>query len=269
MLLTVLGARGFIGSHLVQKLNQLQVDTLAPERGEELRGRQLGHIIYCIGLSSDFRQRPLDTVEAHVCKLLDVLRHCDFESLLYVSSTRIYSSTGPAHEDDTVRLQPANPDHLYDASKVLGESLALASGKMVRIARLSNVYGPDFHSGNFLATILRDAIKNRKIVLRTALDSEKDYIHVGDATDLVIEIATKGRAVIYNCASGTNTSNEVLCSRIRELTGCEIEVEPNAPRVVFPPVNIDRVKEEFDFQPARLVDRLEQLVQTYRAQLGG
>jgi len=88
--ITVLGSSGFIGSHLVNKLRELNVSYYCPSREEDLTKKNLGDVIYCIGLTADFRSRPFDTVTAHVCKLLTILQECRFDSLLYLSSTRLY-----------------------------------------------------------------------------------------------------------------------------------------------------------------------------------
>ncbi|MBA2429479.1 MAG: hypothetical protein H0V55_07135 [Thermoleophilaceae bacterium] len=40
--ITVLGADGFIGSHLVRRIEALGLDHRAPRRDEDLRGRDLG-----------------------------------------------------------------------------------------------------------------------------------------------------------------------------------------------------------------------------------
>jgi len=64
---------------------------ICPTRDESLDGRDLGHIIYCIGITADFRRRPHDTITAHVTKLQEVLTRTSFESLVYLSSTRVYS----------------------------------------------------------------------------------------------------------------------------------------------------------------------------------
>jgi nucleoside-diphosphate-sugar epimerase len=261
---TVLGARGFIGSHLVRRLREFAIETFAPARGENLIGRNLGEVIYCIGLTSDFRQKPFETVDAHVCQLLQVLRDCDFDSLLYLSSTRVYKGSTIASEDDVLSLQPSDGSDLYNGSKIMGESLALNSGRKVRVARLSNVYGRDLHSNNFLSSLIRDAITRKKIVLDTALDSEKDYVSINEVVDLLLKVARNGQHVIYNVASGTNTSHGDICNRLREITECEIEVVPDASTVKFPFININRIKQEFAFQPANLLDRLEELVSSYR-----
>jgi nucleoside-diphosphate-sugar epimerase len=157
--------------------------------------KDLGHIIYCIGVTADFRTRPFDTVDAHVCKLLDILKNHDFESLTYLSSTRIYqSSSEPCCEENTIQVNPLDFNDLYNISKIMGEAVCFASGTKVRVVRLSNVYGGDYNSDNFLSSITRDAILKRKIILNTSLESEKDYISIHDVTDLLLKIAQNGRS---------------------------------------------------------------------------
>ena len=263
--ITVLGASGFVGSHLATKLKATGVDCYFPGRGEELSGRRLGHLIYAIGLTADFRTRPFETVEAHVCKLLNVLQACEFDSLLYLSSTRLYQGQpGTAHEEDAITVTSLNSDHLYNVSKLMGESLALGSGRPARVVRLSNVYGGDFNSDNFLSAVIRDAVTHQKVVLRTTLDSAKDYVSIDDVVEGLIRIATEGRERIYNLASGVNVSNRDIMQRISELTGCSVDVEPDARKIVFSPVSIERMRGEFNFAPVCVLDELERLVNLYR-----
>jgi len=134
-MLTVLGASGFIGSHLVNSLRAEGIEHDAPARGDDLTGRHLGHVVFCIGVTADFRSRPFDTVEAHVCRLLDVVKNCSFESLTYLSSTRVYrSGDGPAREGDHLVMDPQRIDDLYGLSKATGEALVAARGRADRTA---------------------------------------------------------------------------------------------------------------------------------------
>lgn len=266
-MITVLGSAGFIGSHLVRKLQEQEIDYYSPGRAENLKNKKLGHIIYCIGLTADFRSKPLETVEAHVCKLLSVLRQCEFESLTYLSSTRLYKSgDGLAKEDNPLLIEPVNTDDLYNISKALGESLLLSAEPKARVARLSNVYGADWSSENFLSTLIRDALTKGRVRLQTALDSEKDYISVKETAELLIKIATVGRERIYNVAAGRNVSNLALTKRLSDLTGCAVEVAPDAPQLTFPQISTERIRREFQFEPADLLDEMETLVQSYKAQ---
>ena len=263
--ITVLGASGFIGSVLVKRLQELDREFLAPGRDEKLAGRKLGDIIYCIGLTADFRERPFETVDAHICHLLPILRDCDFDSLLYLSSARIYQGHGTlAREEDSLQVAPSNQDYLYNISKVMGESLSLAAGKRTRVVRLSNVYGEDYTSGNFLSTIIRDAISTPMVTVHNAPDAEKDYVSIHDVVDGLIRIAGEGRQSIYNLASGINVSNLRLTQKISELTGCEITFDPPAAGISFPSINIDRMRSEFGFRPRNLLDDLGNLIESYR-----
>jgi len=266
--ITVLGASGFIGSALVKRLQATQKVHFAAGRDETLIGRQLGNIIYCIGLTADFRFHPFETAEAHVCQLALVLRDCEFDSLLYLSSARVYQNQNtPAKEEDSLRVSPLNHDDLYNVSKIMGESLALASGKKVRVVRLSNVYGGDFASQNFLSSVITAAILKAQVTIHNSPDAEKDYVNVQDVVDGLIQIASEGKERLYNLASGMNVSNQTLLRKISDLTGCAIGFDPAATKRSFPPIKIDRMCSEFGFRPRYVLDDLEELIASYRRRL--
>jgi nucleoside-diphosphate-sugar epimerase len=269
MMFTVLGASGFIGSHLVAHLSAAGAECFAPERDDPgVFQRELGHVVYCIGLTADFRTRPLETVEAHVCRLREVLERARFESLLYLSSTRIYRGAADTREDTPLWVDPDDPDHLYNLSKVTGECLCLSAGHPgTRVARLSNVYGPDGAAENFLPAVLRDALTDGRVVVHSAPGSAKDYIGVHDVVPALIRIAGGGRHRIYNVASGRNVTNEELLGRVRALTGCRVTFAEDAPEVVFPAISVERMRREFGFTTDHVMDRLESLVRAQRERL--
>ncbi|HEX6046286.1 MAG TPA: NAD(P)-dependent oxidoreductase [Pyrinomonadaceae bacterium] len=259
-MITVLGASGFIGSRLVERLAALGREHLAVRRDDAIPSGPLGTVVYCIGLTADYRSRTFDTIEAHVCKLLEVVRESDFESLLYLSSTRLYGGSESTSEETLIRVSPLD---VYNASKIAGESLVLNCGRPARVVRISNVYGNDFDSHNFLSTIINDAITQQKVVLQTSAESAKDYISVDRVVDGLVAIATRGKERIYNLASGVNVSNDELTEALRRLTGCTIEYAPSAPLATFPPINIDRVRAEFDLPTSNVLDDLPQLLDAY------
>lgn len=263
-MITVLGASGFIGSQLVSRLREAGASYWAPARGEALAGRRLGTVLYCVGLTADFRERPLATVEAHVGVLTDVLRQADVQRLVYLSSTRVYRrSGGPCGEDAPLRLDPADRDDLYGLSKALGESVALHHHDGV-VVRLSNVYGAGASPSTFLAALIADALRTGEIVLGQTLDSEKDYVSIRDVVDLVLRIADRGRHRVYNVAGGANVTHGQVAEALRAATGCAVRVHAAAARTVFPPVSVARAAEEFGYRPARLLDDLAGLVAASR-----
>jgi nucleoside-diphosphate-sugar epimerase len=265
-MITVLGAGGLIGSYLCDSLRRQSIELYAPARAEPLTNRSLGHVIYCIGVTADFRSRTFDTVDAHVCQLLRVLRDCDFDSLLYLSSTRVYGTRpGSAHESDVLAVTPRNPDDLYNISKLMGESLSLNSKRTTRVARISNVYGDDFDSQNFLSSVIRDAVTRRHVTVRTSAESAKDYIHIADVVAGLIRLATEGRDEIYNLACGQNVSNRELMDCISQLTGCTLDFEDSAPTIKFPTIDIRRMRHEFGFRPSPFSERIGEVVHRYQS----
>ena len=259
-MITVLGASGFVGSEVVRHLQRIGADYDAPRRDADLTGRDLGHVLYCIGLTADFRERPYDAVDAHVCKLLDVVRNCTFQSLVYLSSTRLYlRNEEVAHEDDDLRVNPLDAEDIYNLSKATGESIALSLGARGRVARLSNVYGAE-QRDTFLSMIVEEATTRGTITLRTALDSERDYVSVADVATLLVKIALHGTERIYNVVGGENLTNAEVTAAIARLTGCTVTVVPEAPAVVFPRLDNTRVRTEFGFTPARLLEDLPSLL---------
>ncbi len=248
---TVLGASGVIGRRLVAHLRAGGVEVWAPARGDaQLLRQPLGHVIYAIGITADFGTRPLETVQAHVCVVTQLLREADFDSLLYLSSTRVYAGAASGDEDAALQVRSQNPSDVYNLSKLMGESVCLASGRRaVRVARLSNVVGgEDAETDNFLPSLWRDA-QAGQIVLRSALSSAKDYIHIDDVVALLPRIARHGQAVMYNVASGQQISHGQWVERLVALTGCSVTVLPGAPEMGFVPVNVARVCAEFGFVP--------------------
>jgi nucleoside-diphosphate-sugar epimerase len=249
---TVLGGRGFVGSRLVDHLRAQGAEVWVPAREDlALWDRDLGHVVYGIGLTGDFRQRPFDTMEAHVGVLSRVLECARFESLTYLSSTRVYMGSARTDENAPLTVQPGDPSYLYNLSKLAGEALCHANGRSgVRVVRLSNVVGPgmDAASGNFVAALLAEAASGH-IMLKSLPESEKDYIDIRDVVVMLQKIALNGSQRVYNLASGVQTQHlqwvRALCAHF----GCRWAACKSAQLQSFASIDTDRIVREFGFVP--------------------
>jgi nucleoside-diphosphate-sugar epimerase len=268
--ITVLGGRGFIGSHLVRNLQAAGYECYVPHKGDDsLWTAVLGHVIYAIGLTADFRSRPLDTVESHVCVLERLLRTANFQSLTYLSSTRVYGSGKDTSEAADLQINPNNPDDLYNLSKLAGESLCLHCGRQgMKVARLSNVVGQRKDANIFLDQLLEEGLETGKVVLRSSLESMKDYVYIDDAVALLADLSLSTRTGIYNVAGGEGIRNREIAETLREEMGFEVSVAPDAVSLEFNPVDISKAKSQFGFSPRRFGDYFPTFLGDYRKRKG-
>jgi nucleoside-diphosphate-sugar epimerase len=253
---TVLGSSGFIGSHLVKHLTAIGHTVFTPTRHHEFdRQKNMGHVIYAIGMTADFRKYTFETVEAHVSHLSKVLQHTQFTSFLYLSSTRIYGQTGDGLEDSAVCVNPNDASDIYNLSKLMGESICLnVNHPHVRIARLSNVIGPHQpKSSNFLDAITSDALLG-KIHLESHLDSSKNYVALGDVLELIPKIALHGCHKIYNIASANNTSHREFVDLLVQKFGCTVSSKPDAKVISMAQPSIQKIYNEFHFRPSGILE---------------
>jgi len=233
-------------------------------RKESLNGQNLGHVVYSLGVS-DFINNPLKAIDAHVCILNNILKNCDFDSLLYISSGRMYYNINSTLEENHFSINPNSKNDLYNISKLQGESLCMSmNNSKIKIIRPSNVVGTSAPSNLFITSIIKEAVETGKIVLHSTLDSEKDYVYIDDLVNLIPKIIFSDKFQIYNVASGYNTSSNEIINEIIRVTNCELKIVPDAKKFSSAKINIDRIKNEFNFVPIKITDKIEELVKFYQ-----
>ena len=262
---TVLGAGGFIGAALVAWLESQDQVVHAVTRAALpalLKGRRpAGHVIDCVGLTADFRVRPLDTAEAHVGVVARCLAELQFDSFLLLSSTRVYARANATHEDAALPTVPADPSDLYNVTKLAGESLCLADQRATaRVVRLSNVYGIAIPAETFLGQVLREGHATGGVTFHQSPASAKDYVSVAAVVRLLPAIAMAGRHRLYNVAAGANTSHAAIAYCLRDIAGWRTGFAPDAPTVRHPPIDTARLDAEFGATASNLVADLPTLL---------
>ena len=247
-LFTVFGSTGFIGRHVCEALRSANHEVQTFDRGSILTAPTiLGHAIYCIGMTGNYRSQPYATVDAHVNLLSKILQTHSYESFLYLSSTRVYRGLSQdmlAEETTPIPLTP-DRDSIYDYSKLLGEALCLSHPlTTVRVARVSNVYGIGMSENSFLGALYANLTRDGHISIQDHPESSKDYIHIEDVVAQLTYIALHGRHRLYNIASGKRIScQEIADTLIKAGNQVGFATTTTQPRI-FPTISIARAVRE-------------------------
>ncbi len=224
----MIGGRGFIGRNLTRRLNALGWSCHVVGRDDPWPtvGELSGTVFYCAGLTADFLRDPFETVEAHVSSLARALKAPGVDHLIYLSSTRLYDDLpcdSVATEQTTLPISPHVPRHLFDITKLAGESLChIAGSGRACVVRLSSVYGEIGNKDGFLGQLLEKIAvvpSGSDVVIESSSNASRDYIHIDDVLDALLTIAVRRCCGTFNVASGVNMYNYELATMLFAKTG--------------------------------------------------
>jgi nucleoside-diphosphate-sugar epimerase len=259
VLFSVVGARGFIGAALSVQLESEghQVSRLPRAFVPSPNSENLGHLMYCAGVTHNFRNEQFNVVDAHVVLASKILEHCQFDSFTYLSTTRIYESV--IEDTGSVKKFALNPAHVsdfYNLSKLMGESLVLNCGiRTARVARISYVVDFSEDSTDEVSSWIRSS-KTGIVDIGHHPQTEKDYVCLSDVVNTIGKIAVHGSRNFYNLASGSNTKIGDIGALIESATGCSVMFQSGQTIRTPPQIDISAAAEEFRYQPLSFIERL-------------
>jgi nucleoside-diphosphate-sugar epimerase len=264
----VTGAGGFIGSHVVERLQQQGASVRAFLRHtgarsvgalaelDDLSGVELvfgdlrnpdsveGAVSGCdvvlhlgaeVSVPFSF-EAPRDAVETNALGTLNVLsavRRDPVERVVVMSTSEVYGTaqTVPITEDHALGAQSP-----YAASKVASDMIArsfhLAFGLPVGVLRPFNTYGPRQSGRAVISTLISQALAGG-VVRLGALDPVRDYTYVTDTVAGLLGFAAWEGSVgtVIQLGTGTAVSVRELVQVIEELLGRRLEIELDESRL--------------------------------------
>jgi len=274
----VTGGKGFIGTHLVDRLkkegHEVVVFDLVFPIGDDLRDPQnvslafynhepevVYHLGAVLGTAETFT-KPLQTVEVNIIGTLNVL-----EAALRHSSLFIYTSKP---------LVWTNP---YTITKRCAEELIKmyngVHGLNTVILRLHNVYGPGQKSGpveKAIPIFIEHALRGAD-VLPVYGDGEQkpDWVYIDDVVDaLVLAMEKKPSGVTMDIGTGISTSVNDVVKMIQKLTGSKSQIRYLPMRLGEGPekevkANTSRAAEVLGWKPkVSLEEGLQKTISWYR-----
>lgn len=280
----VVGANGFIGSHLVDALSDAghevtafdRFSTSAPTfrtdgvrimRGDFLsrsdleaavRGQEL--VFHLLSTTSpataegdptlDIRTNLVQTVE-----LLESAAAAGVQHIYYGSTGgAIYGLQGRSEYAETDRALPVSP---YGIGKLAVEHylhfFKAKYGLDSTVLRISNPYGPRQRPNRrqgLIPIVLRQIALGQPVTRFGDGSMVRDYLFVDDLVAMIMAMVAAGstRHDLYNIGSGVGSSVSEVFEAIRLVTGRDFEIveEPTPPTFVDRVVlNVGRYRDEF------------------------
>lgn len=226
----VTGAHGFIGSHLVKRLEQegheiikipyQQLDSFHYLKGlcEQINPNYIFHLASYGNMSG--QNDDDETVMANIVRtwtLLKATKEANYKMFIHVSTSSVYGKTSKAmHEQDTIR-----PMTLYAATKASAEYLCRAFRKkykkMIVSVRPFSVYGPGEAKHRFIPTLINNAIDGKP---STVIQGQHDWIYIDDFINALTTLLKKRDSLtnrLYNVGTGVMYSNVEVAQELSKI----------------------------------------------------
>jgi dTDP-glucose 4,6-dehydratase len=260
----VLGAAGFIGSHVVDRLLSEGWSVLGVDNFVTGTRRNLDHLRSDPGFefverdvcdSLDDLKGPLDAVLdlASPASPIDYLRH-PFETLRVGSigvenalklsertgATFLLSSTSevygdplehPQRESYWGNVNPIGPRAVYDEAKRFAEAITMAYRRYkkvdTRIARIFNTYGPRMRldDGRVVPSFVGQALAGSPISMFGDGTQTRSFCYVDDTVDGLVRLLASGYGDPVNIGNPNEMTIMAFAQAVQRLVGTNLPIE--------------------------------------------
>lgn len=268
----VLGANGFIGTNLTQKLISHGANVRGFGRNEPniylknipwivgdfsnkkvlasaIKGCEIVYHLVDGSIPSVLNTTQPNTLMSNVCNTINLLEICKQENvrkIIYISSGgTVYGITNnqPIHEETQT-----NPICSYGINKLASEKYIHLYHHLHKldyaIVRLSNPFGPHQNTlkpQGIIATLIANFLMNKTTEIWGDGEIIRDYIYVDDVADGLIQLIDySGPTKIFNLGSSIGRSiNQIIIDLEKIIGQRKINVDYiNSTRPIDVPVNI-------------------------------
>lgn len=244
MKVLVIGGSGFIGSHVADALvdagHEVTVYDLRPApflrpqqrflAGSTLDRQKLTeavtgmHVVYNfagiphldVGLT-----HPIETVEQNILGTvitLEASRNAGVQRFIYASSIYVYSEGGSFYRCSK------------QAAELYVEEYQRLHGMDYTILRYGTVYGPRADDHNSVRRYLKQALRDRRMILVGSGEEIREYVHVKDAARSSVHILSDEFKNEHVVLTGHHSMRfRDLLIMIREIVGRDVEIETRSP----------------------------------------
>jgi UDP-glucose 4-epimerase len=262
----VTGGCGFIGSHLADRLTALGhevrilddlstgklanvppcteiiVGSIADEEIVQLAMRGTTGCFHLAAIPSIDRSNrdPVSTNRVNLVGTLNVLRAAAESGgmpVVYASSAAVYGANPVVPLSEASEVLPLS---VYGADKLACEIHARVATHLHGVPpvglRLFNVYGdrqdPSSPYSGVISVFANRLRARRAVTIHGDGQQTRDFIHVGDVVEALLQAMTrrKAGAIVCNVCTGRGTTIGALAELLAEINGTRLEVAAAPPR---------------------------------------
>lgn len=229
MKVLVVGANGFLGSHLVKQCqlqkwsvygtyNTSQINIPPGCHTLDIKKlwicKELFTYVFLIASKIPYPDKsasPEELIATNIELPLLLTKKFPDAKIIFSSSVSVYGH----HRDIMTETSSFNYPNLYGLSKIGGECI-MRIQKKFSIIRFSSLIGRGMYPGTFLPHIIADAKKKNTIILLGKGLRKQDYLHISDAATLCIKAAKHPINDVFLGVSGLPYSNITIARLIQQ-----------------------------------------------------
>lgn len=301
--IAVTGGFGFIGSHLISRLNEYN-DVVIVDDQSSGNIKNIEHLDFSsidtnfgditkVNLERIFEgidyifhmaavtsvpqsvKDPLRSNEVNITgtlKVLEAARLCDVKKLIFSSSSAIYGETEILPISEKNPLNPLSP---YAVSKATGELYCNVYSEIYNLPTISlryfNVFGPRQDPKSQYAAVIPifidNLLKNKSPVIYGDGEQTRDFVSVKQVVDANILAAQSKETGSYNVGLGKSTTINQLFEIIKKSLGKNIEPvyrEERAGEIKHSVADISKAKSIGYFPKKDFTDELVETVSWFK-----
>ena len=281
MRVVVTGGAGFIGSHVVDKLqaggHQPRIFDLVASPHHDEVDTVLGDLcdpdavaraldgcdaVLHLAAVADVDQVAKDPARADRVNvrgtqtLLDAARDANLSRFVYASTIWVYGdAAGPEAVDEDAPL--GLPKHVYTATKIAGEMYTTSYGELYglewTILRFGIPYGPRARPTAVVPAFTAKALSGQPLTIAGDGTQSRRFVYVEDlAEGCVAALSPVAANRVYNLVGRENTSVRAIARAVRDVVGDVpiVHVEGRAGDLHGGNVSGDRAAHELGWEPA-------------------